>query len=90
MLKRTTGWLGYWDDWNVTMARMPFTFTMTGFRHGGATELGDAGVLDIRPVSGHRTLQQTATYNKATQEKARAAGTARQRHIAERAWKDKD
>ena len=68
-----------------TKAGLPKEFTMTGFRHGGATELGDAGVYDIRPVSGHRTLQQTATYNKATQEKARAAGTARQRHVAERA-----
>lgn len=66
-------------------AGLPAGFTMTGFRHGGATELGDAGVFDIRPVSGHRTLQQTATYNKATQQKARAAGAARQRHIAERA-----
>lgn len=71
-------------------AGLPDGFTMTGNRHGGATELGDAGVYDIRPVSGHRTLQQTATYNKATQEKARSAGTARQRHIAERARKEKD
>ncbi|WP_313337341.1 hypothetical protein [Sphingobium yanoikuyae] len=71
-----------------TKAGLPKEFTMTGFRHGGATELGDAGVLDIRPVSGHRTLQQTATYNKATQEKARAAGAARQRHVANRARKE--
>lgn len=71
-------------------AGLPADFTMTGFRHGGATEMGDAGIYDIRPVSGHRTLQQTATYNKATQEKARAAGTARQRHIADRARKEKD
>jgi hypothetical protein len=71
-------------------AGLPKGFTMTGFRHGGATELGDAGVYDIRPVSGHRTLQQTATYNKATQAKARAAGTARQRHVAERARQEKD
>ncbi|WP_257556492.1 hypothetical protein [Sphingobium sp. CFD-2] len=70
-------------------AGLPKGFTMTGFRHGGATELGDAGVYDIRPVSGHRTLQQTATYNKATQEKARKAGTARQRHVAERARAEK-
>lgn len=63
-------------------AGLPTDFTMTGFRHGGATEMGDAGIYDIRAVSGHRTLQQTATYNKATQEKARAAGTARIRHIA--------
>ncbi|MFZ2996231.1 tyrosine-type recombinase/integrase [Sphingobium sp.] len=71
-------------------AGLPKEFTMTGFRHGGATEMGDAGIYDIRPVSGHRTLQQTATYNKATQEKARSAGTARQRHIAERARKEVD
>lgn len=71
-------------------AGLPTDFTMTGFRHGGATEMGDAGIYDIRPVSGHRTLQQTATYNKATQEKARSAGTARQKHIAERARREKD
>lgn len=71
-------------------AGLPKDFTMTGFRHGGATEMGDAGIYDIRPISGHRTLQQTATYNKANQEKARSAGTARQRHIVERARKEKD
>lgn len=58
--------------------------TLTGFRHGGATELGDAEVFDIRPISGHRTLQQTATY-KATQAKARRAGEKRRAHVERRA-----
>lgn len=66
-------------------AGLPKTMTLTGFRHGGATELGDAGVEDIRSVSGHRTLQQTATYNKATERKARRAGQMRRAHIAKRA-----
>lgn len=69
-------------------AGLPKEMTFTGFRHGGATELGDAGVFDIRPVSGHRTLQQTGTYNKVTEAKARSAGTARQRHVAEQARRD--
>ncbi len=66
-------------------AGLPAAMTLTGFRHGGATELGDAGVYDIRAVSGHRTLHQTTTYNKATEAKARSAGTARQRHVVEKA-----
>lgn len=73
-----------------TKAGLPKGFTMTGHRHGGATELGDAGVYDIRPVSGHRTLQQTTTYNKANEAKARSAGTVRQRHVADRARQEKD
>lgn len=71
-------------------AKLPKEMTFTGFRHGGATELGDAGVYDIRPVSGHRTLEQTTTYNKVNEAKARSAGTARQRHIVERARLEKD
>ena len=63
-------------------AKLPKGMTLTGFRHGGATELGDAGVYDVRPVSGHRTLQQTSTYNKVTEGKARSAGTKR-RHFIE-------
>lgn len=62
-------------------AGLPKEMTLTGFRHGGASELGDAGVYDIRAVSGHRTLQQTATYNKANESKARSAGEARRRHV---------
>jgi len=63
-------------------AGLPKEMTFTGFRHGGATELGDAGVQDIRAISGHRTLQQTATYNKATEAKARSAGQKRRAHVA--------
>ncbi len=61
-------------------AGLPVEMTLTGFRHGGATELGEAGVDDIRSISGHRTLQQTATYNKATERKARSAGEKRLEH----------
>ncbi|MGI4947579.1 MAG: hypothetical protein ACRYHC_02635 [Janthinobacterium lividum] len=71
-------------------AGLPAEMTFTGFRHGGATELGDAGVYDIRSVSGHRTLHQTITYNKATEAKARSAGTDRQRLVAERARREKE
>jgi integrase len=62
-------------------AGLPKTMTPTGFRHGGATELGDAGIVDIRPISGHKTLAQTLTYNKATEGKARAAGQQRRAHV---------
>jgi hypothetical protein len=62
-------------------AGLPKAMTLTGFRHGGATELGDAGVVDIRPISGHKTLGQTATYNKANESKARTAGQARRKHV---------
>lgn len=62
-------------------AGLPSNMTLTGFRHGGATELGDAGVTDIRPISGHKTLGQTLTYNKATEGKARTAGQARRKHV---------
>jgi hypothetical protein len=53
----------------------------TGFRHGGATEPGAAGVEDIRAISGHRTLGQTTTYNKANRTKARAAAAKRLEHV---------
>jgi hypothetical protein len=62
-------------------AGLPAEMTLTGFRHGGATELGDAEVFDIRPISGHRTLRQTGTYNKVTEAKARRAGEKRRRHV---------
>jgi hypothetical protein len=66
-------------------AGLPKEMTFTGFRHGGATELGDAGVFDLRPISGHRTLGQTGTYNKVTESKSRTAGEARRAHIDTRA-----
>jgi hypothetical protein len=63
------------------------SMTLTGFRHGGATELGDAlidqGVEDpdLRPVTGHATREMTDIYNKVTIKKARALGMARRRAI---------
>ncbi|MDO7841115.1 tyrosine-type recombinase/integrase [Sphingomonas immobilis] len=58
-------------------AGLPKEMTFTGFRHGGATELGDVGIEDIRPISGHKTLGQTTVYNKVTEKKARRIGEVR-------------
>lgn len=62
-------------------ARLPTTMTFTGFRHGGLTEIGDAGEADPRAVSGHKTLAVTAIYNKASAEKARRIASTRRAHI---------
>jgi hypothetical protein len=62
-------------------AKLPKEMTFTGFRHGGITEIGDAGEEDVRPISGHKTLAQTRTYNKATAEKGRRIALARREHI---------
>ena len=62
-------------------AGLPKEMTFTGFRHGGSTELGDAGEVDIRAISGHRTLDQTAIYNKASAEKARRIAAVRRQHV---------
>ncbi|SKB32895.1 tyrosine-type recombinase/integrase [Sphingopyxis flava] len=64
-------------------AKLPKKMTFTGFRHGGITELGDAGVDDVRPISGHITLNTTAIYNKANQVKAVRAARARLAHLSE-------
>jgi hypothetical protein len=58
-------------------AGLPDGMSFTGFRHGGATELGDVGIEDIRPISGHKTLAQTTVYNKVTEKKARRIGERR-------------
>lgn len=62
-------------------AGLPKQMTFTGFRHGGITEIGDAGETDVRPISGHKTLAQTQTYNKATAEKGRRIALVRRQHI---------
>lgn len=64
-------------------ADLPKKMTFTGFRHGGATEIGDAGETDIRSISGHTQLDTTAIYNKASQEKARQIAKRRREHIAQ-------
>lgn len=61
-------------------AGLPRELTFTSFRHGGLTELGDAGVADVRSISGHSQLQTTAIYNQATAKKAREAALVRLRH----------
>lgn len=63
-------------------AGLPKKMTFTGFRHGGATELGDAGVEDMRSVTGHDLTSTTKIYNKANERKARAIGLKRRKHIA--------
>jgi len=60
---------------------LPKEMTFTGFRHGGITEIGDAGEDDVRAVSGHKTLAVTRIYNKASAEKARRISAARREHI---------
>lgn len=62
-------------------AKLPKDMTFTGFRHGGITEIGDAGEDDVRAVSGHKTLAITRIYNKASAEKARRIGATRREHI---------
>ncbi len=57
--------------------------TPTGFRHGGATEIGDSGEVDIRSISGHTQLATTAIYNKISEEKARRIAAKRRAHIAQ-------
>ncbi|MCK0531485.1 site-specific integrase [Sphingobium agri] len=62
-------------------AGLPKAMTFTGFRHGGITEIGDAGEDDVRPISGHKTMAQTRTYNKATAEKGRRIALKRREHV---------
>lgn len=69
-------------------AGLPKAMTFTGFRHGGITEIGDAGEEDVRPISGHKTLAQTRTYNKATAEKGRRIALKRREHIEQLGARD--
>ena len=62
-------------------AELPKEMKFTGFRHGGATEIGDAGEADIR--SDHSQLDTAAIYNKTSQAKARRIGKLRRDHIAQ-------
>ena len=69
-------------------AGLPKAMTFTGFRHGGITEIGDAGETDVRPISGHKTLAQTQTYNKATAEKGRRIALKRREHVEQLGARD--
>lgn len=62
-------------------AELPDDLKFTSFRHGGITELGDSGEVDVRAVSGHKTLNVTGIYNKASQEKALRIAARRREHI---------
>lgn len=61
---------------------LPKDLTFTGFRHGGLTEIGDAGETDMRALSGHTQLSTTLIYNKANETKARLIARRRREHIA--------
>lgn len=61
-------------------AGLPKDMTFTGFRHGGITEVGSVSA-DVRPISGHATLDVTRIYNKATADKAREIAAARRAHV---------
>lgn len=68
-------------------AGLPREMTLTGFRHGGATEAGDAQVdagardLDLRPLTGHATREMAEVYDKVTIAKARVLATSRRRFV---------
>jgi hypothetical protein len=62
-------------------AGLPDAMKFTGFRHGGITELGNAGEADVRAISGHKQLSTTAIYNKANREQARRIAVIRRAHI---------
>lgn len=61
-------------------AGLPKAMTFTGFRHGGITEVGSV-TADVRPISGHATLDVTRIYNKTTADKAREIAAARRAHV---------
>jgi site-specific recombinase XerC len=63
-------------------AGLPKKMTFTGFRHGGATELGDAGVDDLRSITGHDQTSTTRIYNKVNERKAGAIALKRREHLA--------
>lgn len=62
-------------------AGLPKKLTFTSFRHGGATELGDAGETDIRSISGHTQIDTSLIYNKASQQKAREIALRRREYV---------
>lgn len=62
-------------------ANLPKDLRFTSFRHGGATELGDAGEADIRSISGHSQIDTSLIYNKASEQKARRMALRRREHI---------
>lgn len=63
-------------------AKLPKDLRFTSFRHGGATELGDAGEADIRSISGHTQINTSLLYNKASEAKARRMALRRREHLA--------
>lgn len=62
-------------------AGLPKEMTFTGFRHGGLTEIGDAGVEDARSIGGHSDIATGRIYDKITAQKAKKIGMKRLAHI---------
>ncbi len=62
-------------------AGLPKNMTFTGFHHGGATEIGESGETDTRVISGHKLLDMTAIYNKASLAKAVQISRSRRKFI---------
>lgn len=62
-------------------AGLPTALRFTSFRHGGVTELGDSGEVDIRAASGHTKIKTTKIYDKANREKAIRIARVRREHI---------
>jgi len=59
-------------------AKLTDKIKFRGMRHGAATELGDAGVKDLRPMSGHSNIETTKIYNHITPIKTATAARRRQ------------
>lgn len=66
-------------------AGLPAELKFMGLRHGGLTELGDAGATDqeLMSHSGHKTRGMLTVYTKASSEQAKSAARKR------RAWRAK-
>ena len=77
----TTDYMQYLHGKIRKKAGLPKDLRFTSFRHGGLTEIGDAGEDDVRAISGHSTLDVTRIYNKASQVKAKRIATRRREHI---------
>lgn len=64
----------------IKAAGLPAYITPTSFRHGGITEIGDAGA-SVRAISRHRTDSMVRIYDKQNDEKARKAASTRAEYV---------
>ena len=90
--KRTKTFLPYKQSWFghlfrkiANAAGLPKELKFMGFRHGGLTELGEAGATDqeMMATSGHKTRGILTVYSKRTPQQAANAARKRQ------AWRTK-